>query len=181
MSSLLPFLMIALMATLVEQLLPGGESARLAKPLHAVAGLCILAALLSPLKEGLSLLHDLTSNQDYALSQRLEELFPGDEPFLYGEEGYAEHLSQQLAASGATEVQAWVKQALQQQFGIPATQCEVTVDMQVQVPVHNSETVTASVAHVWILLRGNSIFKNPHIIEEWFSQQLCCTCTVSLA
>ena len=74
-SYILTLLSASLAASVVELLAPNGEGGRLASHIRMIAGLFLLVALLTPLREGIRLLREAA---DGDLSSRVEALIPSD-------------------------------------------------------------------------------------------------------
>lgn len=184
MNLLFPLLLTALAAAVLEFLLPDGDgfSSRMQGPIRTVVGLCILVALISPIREGISLLRRLTVSDTTQLTEQLQSSYPSVIQPARGTEGYADDLAESLASTGNTAVEDWVREKLLSQFGIPAEQCAVKAEVVVTIPADpaSGETASARITGVWITFYGSSILRNPHTVEEWFSNQLGCPCYVSI-
>ena len=184
MNLLFPLLLTALAAAVLEFLLPGGDGSgsRMQGPIRTVVGLCILVALISPVREGISLLRHLAVSDATQLTEQLQSSYPGIIQPARSAEEYADDLAESLAATGNATVEDWVREALLSQFGIPAEQCAVKAEVAVTIPADpaSGETASARITGVWITFYGSSTLKNPHTVEEWFGSQLGCPCYVSI-
>jgi hypothetical protein len=158
-------LVSALAAALVELISPKGEGGKLASSIRMLAGLCLLVALLSPLREGLRLLE---SFRDGSLSDDVEALLP--ESVL---PDYGEVFGDTLTAVTEQEVEAWVQSLLVSSYGIPAEGCTVSALCD-----YDAETVT--VTEVRIALLGKYALTDPHPMESAVTQALGCPCYVTV-
>ncbi len=155
----------AVAATLVELIAPQGEGGRMGGHVRLVAGLCVLVALIQPLREGVMLLRAMAEGD-------LAEMLPDVE--LPAEEEYGSVWSDTLAAMGDQEVTSWVEGVLEQKF-------EISPDnRRVQVVCEVGENGVLHVKEVYIALRGAAIWKDPHTIEGYVSERLSAPCTVSV-
>lgn len=173
-SGLYPLVLLSLGIGLLEFLLPGDRNSKTSSAWRAVAGLCILVAMLAPFAEGLSLLRALAFEDADGLRDRLEQstLIPSAEP-----SPPPDALADRLAAAGAAEVEAWVYDALADTFGIPPANATVTA--RVTVGLSDSGD-SARLEAVYISLSGSSALRDPHAIEAWFSDALGCPVLLSV-
>ena len=114
MNLLFPLLLTALAAAVLEFLLPGGDGSdsRMQGPIRTVVGLCILVALISPVREGISLLQHLAVSDATQLTEQLQSSYPGIIQPARSAEEYADDLAESLAATGNTAVEDWVREKL---------------------------------------------------------------------
>ncbi len=161
------FILTAVAAVLVEMLAPSGEGGRLRSHVRLMAGLCMLVMLITPLREGLTLIRSIADGT-------LEWSWAEDAPTE--ESDYQNILEEGLSSLGQQEVAVWVKHTLEADFGIPPSNHTVTVTM---VPAEGN--ALPAVAQVTILLHGASIFENPHQIEDYITDRLGCPCYVAIA
>ena len=70
-----------------------------------------------------------------------------------------------------SEINAQIKNILNQQFTIPNEECEVII-------ISEEAGEKLSISKIQILLSGKSVFKNPYQIENYFSNLLKCECMV---
>ena len=158
-------LVSALVAALVELVSPKGEGGKLASSIRMLAGLCLLVALLSPIREGIRL---LTSFRDGSLSDGLEALLPeGELP------DYEAVFGDTLTAVTEQEVEAWTQSMLASSYGIPAEGCTVSA-------LCHYEAETMTVTEVRIALLGKYALTDPHPIESAVTQALGCPCFVTV-
>ena len=155
----------AVAATLVELIAPQGEGGRLGGHVRLVAGLCVLIALIQPLREGVTLLRAMAEGD-------LSEVLPDVK--LPAEEEYDSVWSDTLAAMGEQEVTSWVEGMLEQEFGIHPD------NRRVQVLCEATEDGALHVKEVYIALWGAAIWKDPHAMEAYISERLSAPCTVSV-
>ncbi len=155
----------ALGLALVELVSPKGEGGKLAASIRMLAGLCLVAVLLSPLREGVRL---LSSFRDGTLSERVEEMIPEDALPDYGEV-----FGNTLTAVTEQEVEAWTLSLLSSVYGIPAEGCAVSA-----LCTYEDETVT--ITEVRIALMGKYALTDPHPIESAVTQTLGCPCFVTV-
>ena len=154
----------AVAATLVELIAPQGEGGRRGGQVRLIAGLCILIALIQPLREGITLLRAVAEGN-------LSEMIPDME--LPSEEEYGSVWADTLEGLGEQEVASWVEGVLGREFGINPD------NRRVQVICENTDS-TLCVREVRIALWGAAIWKDPHAIEAYVSERLFCPCTVSV-
>lgn len=157
------FILTAVMAVLVEMLVPAGG--KLGGHVRLVAGLCLLVALIGPIREGIGLLR---SAADGSWEWGIPEEFPEIDT------DYEGMLGDHLASLGQREMEAWVSTTLTERFGIPAERATVTAT------VTAGEGGVPVLRHIHIRLTGSSVFKNPHEVEAFFTEQLGCPCTVAV-
>lgn len=155
----------AVAATLVELIAPQGEGGRLGGQVRLVAGLCILIALIQPLREGLTILRAVAEGD-------LSEMLPDME--LPAEDEYGSVWADTLAKMGEQEAESWVESVLEREFGISPD------NRRVQVICEAGEDGAPCVREVRIALWGAAIWKDPHVIEAHISERLSCPCTVSV-
>lgn len=153
----------AVAATLVELIAPPGDGGRLSGQVRLVAGLCILIALIHPLREGIALLRTMAEGD-------LSEILPDAE--IPAEE-YDSLWSDSLTKMGEQEVTCWVSGVLEREFGITSDHCRVQV-------ICDSGGETLCVQEVRIALWGTAIWKDPHAIERYVAERLSCPCMVSV-
>ena len=160
------FILTAVVAVTVEMLTPAGEGGRLGSHVRFIAGLCLLIALIQPLREGISILRSVA---DGRVSWPWEEMIPE------AETDYEAILRDELTSLGKMEAEAWVSAVLMERFGIPKENhtCTVTVSL-------GDDGMTPVIDGVTILLTGASIFQNPHAIEAYITDRLRCSCTVAI-
>ncbi len=162
---ILTLLAASLAAAVVELLSPKGEGGKLVSHVRMIAGLFLLAALLNPLKEGISLLRDAA---DGDLTHRLESLLPTNTP-----DDYEAAFGDALTAVSRGEVEAFVVSALETDFGIPPSGCTVSVTCAY-------EDGILTVTEVRIALHGRYMTQDPHPIEDHVSERLRCPCYVTV-
>ena len=162
---ILTLLSASLAAAVAELLAPKGEGGRLVSHVRMVAGLFLLVALLVPLREGITLLLDAAQGD---MASRVEELIP--EAY---QPDYEAVFGDSLAAMGEEEVEAWVMATLESRFGVPADLCLVE-------GVCAYEAEALAITEVRIALWGGSALTDPHPIEDYFTQQLGCPCSVTV-
>ena len=155
----------SLAAAVVELLAPKGQGDRVVSHIRMLAGLFLLVALVNPLREGIDLLR---SAADGDLSSRVEAIIPSE-----GDDGYGAVFGDSLTTISAREVEAWVLQTLEREFGIPAEGCTVWVDC-----AYDRETLT--VTEVRISLRPPYALTDPHPMEAYYANQLGCSCYVTV-
>ena len=158
-------LVSALGLALVELVSPKGEGGKLAASVRMLAGLCLLAVLLTPLREGVRL---LSSFRDGSLSERVEEMIPeGALP------DYGEAFGHTLTDVTEQEVEAWILSHLASAYGIPSEGCTVSAFC-----TYEDEIVT--ITEVRIALAGKYALTDPHPIESAVTQTLGCPCFVTV-
>lgn len=162
---ILSLLSASLAAAVVELLSPKGEGGRLTAHIRMVAGLFLLVALLNPLKEGIELLREAV---DGDLTARLEAMLPENIPA-----DYEAVFGDTLTAVSRDEAEAFVVSALETEFGIPPSGCTVSVSCAY-------EDGVLTVTEARIALRGKYMTHDPHPIEVYFAERLCCPCYVTV-
>lgn len=80
-AGLYPLILLSLGVGVLEFLLPGDRNGKSSAAFRAVAGLCVLLAILVPLARGLSLLRDIAAGGTDDLRGRLEQsgILPPDD------------------------------------------------------------------------------------------------------
>lgn len=155
----------AVAATLVELIAPQGEGGRIGGQVRLVAGLCILIALIQPLREGITILRAMAEGDLY-------EMLPDME--IPVEEEYDSVWADTLVGMGEQEVESWVAGVLEREFRIHSG------NRRVQAICEAGEDGALCVREVRIALWGAAIWKDPHTIETYVSERLSCPCTVSV-
>ncbi len=163
MSYIFSLLSASLAAAVVELIAPKGEGGRLASHVRMVAGLFLLVALLTPLREGLDILKAAAEGN---LADRIESEIQNASP-----EDYQAAFIASLANLGKTETESWVTETLQSRFSIPPTDCAVEA-------LCDTEDGAIILRELRIGLKGSSVLKNPHPIEAYFAEALQCPCYV---
>ncbi len=162
---ILTLLSAALMAAVVELLSPKGEGGRTASHIRMVAGLFLLVALLEPLRAGMELLRNAVSGD---LTARLEAALPVESP-----EDYGAIFGDTLTAISRNEVEAFVRSALESDFGIPSSDHTVAA-------ICAYEDGTLILQELRISLHGSHLLHDPHPIEAYFTEKLNCPCFVTV-
>lgn len=153
---------VAVLATLSELMVPGGQQGKTTGHLRFVAGLCVLIALLPTVKEGVSRLYEL-SDGAYDIT------FPEGENVA---EGYDAFFSDKMADITRDQYEAWIYDALAQEFSLSEDQALTVIHM-------NEAEGLPVLASVEICLIGTGILKNPHQIKTYMEAHLSVPCTVS--
>lgn len=143
--------------SILSMLAPGeGKSIRL------VVGLCVIIALLVPLKE---LASDFSVDTLLSLSLREDK----EEK----ESSYQAELVSVLQQAGRAELESAVAERLAAKFGMDRADFSVCADTA----VINGEM---RIEKIVVLLSGNAIFKNPHAISAYVEEWMGCQCAVAL-
>jgi hypothetical protein len=130
-----------------------------------VGGLFLLVTLLVPLREGIGLLLDAAEGD---VASRVEALIPLDVPA-----DYSEVFGESLVGLSQGELTAFVTAAMESEFGVPPSECAVSVAC-----LYGEGSVT--VAEVRISLLGQYALSDPHPMEAYFSERLNCPCYVTV-
>ena len=149
-------------AAIAELLSP---SEKLAGHIRLVAGLCLLVALLAPVRSAVEYLGSVSDG-----GFDVEELLPE----LEGED-YAESFSDELARITVEKTEAWVSGALESRFGIPPDARRIYVKTEL-----SDDGKTPAILRVDIVLHTSAILQNPHEIEAYVTSNLKCPCTVAI-
>ena len=155
----------SLVAAVVELLCPKGQGDRVVSHIRMLAGLYLLVALVTPLREGINLLRSAAAGD---LASRVESLIPSD-----GEADYGEVFGDSLTAISQGEVEAWVRSTLEREFGIPSEGGTVWVAC-----AYHGETLTVN--EIRISLHPPYALSDPHPIEVYYMNQLGCPCYVTV-
>ncbi len=166
---ILTLLAASLVAAVIELLAPRGEGGRLGSHIRAIAGLYLLVALLSPLRDGLALLSELASGD--SLGDHIDAYLSIPEPT---ERESTLHAT--VTALCAAEAEAWIRETLDAQFAIPAADCRISLACTVS---DTGDAITPT--ELRISLGGSSALSDPHPIEEYFTAALSCPCYVTVA
>lgn len=162
---ILTLLTASLAAAVVELLSPSGEGGRVAAHVRMIAGLFLLVTLLQPLGEGIRMLKSALSGD---VAGRVEAWLPRPP-----EGDYRAVLLDSLAALSGEQVEAWVKETLNEVFSIPPEGCVAEVRCL-------SEGTEIRLQELRIGLREGYSTRDPHPIEDYFSEQLGCPCYVTV-
>ena len=161
---ILSILAASLMAAMVEALCPKGEGGRLVSHIRMVAGLFVLVSLLAPVKEGIALLRSAAEGD---MASRVEALLPSDAPADYGE-----IFGDTLTGVSQSELTAFAVSAMESEFGVPPSGCQVSVSC-----AYGEGAVTVTEVRVGLL--GKYVTVDPHPIEAYFGALLGCPCYVT--
>ncbi len=167
---ILTLVLASLAAAVTELVCPGGEGRGTTAYVRVVAGLFLLAALLSPLKEGLALLQGITVED---LNQRVDALLSDDLP-AFEPTDYDAILDATLTSAGADGVEAWVLATLDTTFAVPSTACTVQA-----ICMTDGDCLTLT--ELRIALRPSHALTDPHPIEAYFEARLGCPCYLTVA
>lgn len=156
-------ILVGVSATLVEMLSPGGEEHPARKHLKFVIGLCVLLVCIKPLGDGILYIQNMSQQ---------EMIFPWGEG-LPQDEAYQGIFDNYISDISGEQIASWVKSTLQDEFGITKEISSVEVVMGVAegVPV---------LKEVYITLKAQAIFQNPHQIEKHIAARLACPCHVAI-
>lgn len=130
--------------------------------IRAIGLLCILVVVISPLADTIS---DINENIFDGIKNDIINGVDGRE------EDYNEILNGYLKNFSENSYKSEIKRILEERFGVPTEQSLVELTL-----ISSDEGV--SVSKIQILLSGDSIFKNPYNIEEYFVSLLGCECQV---
>ncbi len=162
---ILTLLAASIAAAVIQLLAPKGEGGKLGEHIRMVAGLFLLVALLTPLKDGIALLRSAAEGElSEHLTVSVSDGVLGDYEAVFGAA---------LSSVGQNEVKAWVVSELESRFGIPPSGCRVSVTCIV-------EEELLSVCEVRIALRGEYVTQAPHPIESRVTEALGCPCYVTV-
>ncbi len=165
-------LLAAIAAAVVELLVPQGDGGRVAAYVRMIGGLFLLVVLLGPIREGLTLLREAAEGD---LSEHVPEvLLPSGEPT-----DYEAILRDTLAAAGASEVEAWVRATLEEEFGIPPEEGRIAVLCEVTTSAEGGAEAWR-VQEVRVALSGGSALRDPHPIEARIGEALGGPCYVTV-
>lgn len=175
-ASFIPLLTVSLAAVLIEALFPEDGSPGLAGALRLITGLCVLLTLLAPLRAGTRFLRTIAEGDPEAAADWLESY--GRDIAGAGVIDPDRGLDNMIASSGADGIASWVMEQMNERFGIPPSSCRVIVDADFS--SGSGSDAAFCVRSVSIVLSGEAILKNPHLIEEWIGGQLGCECRVAV-
>ena len=163
MSGYIMALVLTGIAAAIAELLSPSE--RLASHIRLVSGLCLLVALLAPVRAVLDYVGGI-SDGSFDVEEQVPELEGTD---------WGESFSDALLRITAAEAEAWVSDSLEDRFGISSDAREIYVRTDVsddgQAPV---------ITRVDIVLHTSAILQNPHEIEAFVQSHLNCPCTVAI-
>lgn len=158
------WIIVAVLAALSELISPSGGQGKMTGHMRFIAGLCILAALLPTVKEGVLFLKDLGESGYESVMPEL----PSD-----GDHSYDAYFYDHLSGMTKEGAEAWVYDTLSERFSVDRQDCRVLVAVE-----SGAEGVPV-IASVNISLSGKGILANPHKIEAYVTEQLSVPCTVS--
>ena len=162
---ILTLLAASVASAVIRLLAPKGTGGHLGEHIRMITGLFLLVALLTPLREGMELLRTAASGE---LAEHLTVAVPEEALGDYGEV-----FGDALTFVGREEVKAWVESELDTHFGIPRSECRISVTCAVA-----EENLTVS--EVRISLSGSYITQDPHPIESYVTEKLGCPCYVTV-
>lgn len=128
----------------------------------AIGVLIILCVIISPISK-------VIKNIDESFFDKLrDDLSINDDDT---QNKYEDILISYLNNFSISEINAQIKNILNQEFTIPNEECEVII-------ISDQAGEKLSISKIQILLSGKSVFKNPYEIENYFSNLLKCDCIV---
>ena len=148
----------AAVAGIAEHIAP--QEGRLRGAVRLLSALCILCLVITPAKGVLEALPDLFAD--------LSEIGEGE---AASRSEYEAILEGQIRETVQDELCLAVEKELAARFSV--TRCEVGVML-------TRADGELRVEKVVVTLLGNDIFKNPHAIEDYFSNLLSCPCIVTV-
>ena len=152
---------VAVLAALAEMISPGGGNGKMIGNIRFITGLCVMLALFSPIKEGIARLTELSEDMgDISWEEEAENR-------------YETYWRDTLMGVTREECEAWIYDALAQNFSISREDCHVTLIFSEQ-----GESLP-TVAVVDILLSGRAVLKDPRAVESYIENALSVTCHVS--
>lgn len=154
---------VAVLAALAELMLPGGKSGKTAGHMRFLAGLCILAALIPTVVEGVERLQAL-SEEDLLGILSSEDI----------KADYEARFDEQLSTMTREQCETWVYAALEERFSVSREQCYVEAVVDV------TDEGVPRILSVAVCLYGTAGLKDPHSIERYLSSQLSVPCTVAV-
>lgn len=132
------------------------------KLVKLISMLIILGAVVSPIS------NFLKSINDGALDSVKDELFSPKEDL---EDDYNLILQEYLNNYSISLVEDKITELLKKNYSIPSENCEVKIFTE-----ENEGNV--SIKKIQLLLSGESIFKNPYLIEAYIGEYFKCECQV---
>ena len=154
-------ILTAVMAAVAE-LLTDGEGA--SNMVRMVAGLCVLVALIQPIKEGIAWLGETARGESVP-----HEWLSLPDADLDAEAVF----NQQLSDLSRREVERAAETILDERFGVRPEDCRVEATVE-----SNGEQM--SIQRVYVLLSGSAVLKNPHTIEAFLEQTFGGDCVVAV-
>ena len=139
---------------MAEALLPSGKKTR--QYVRLMAALCLLCLALRPVSTFLSVLPE-------RLLDGLSDI-TGEET---AQSSYQSILEGEIRETVRAELEKAIRKDLAERFSVE--HCDVGIALA-------SHEGALSVERIVITLTGTDIFKNPHTIEEYFSELLDCEC-----
>ena len=145
----------------VAELLTDGNGASGA--VRMVAGLCVLLALIQPVKEGILWLRGAAEGEP----EEWVSLPEGD--------GEAQAVFQeQLNAIGEQAVTEAVRAVMKERFGVSSDQCRVEAAVILEATGQEVRT-----ERIDVTLSGTAVLKNPRTIKAYLEQTFGCECVVT--
>jgi predicted PurR-regulated permease PerM len=155
---------LAIVCAVVELLSPEGEGGGIARHIKLMTGLCLLAALLTPV---LSLLRQGT-NIPSLLEEALDEWLSEKEQ---AEAEMSDRWQEQYEQMDTSMAADMIRSMLAQHFSVADTDIAVTVVLGED---------GASIGHLRIALTGRAIWLNTHELEIYIEDTFGCACTIYL-
>lgn len=154
-------ILTAVMAAVAELLTDGGSSAGVVR---MVAGLCVLVALVQPVKEGILWLREASLGEaDFEEWLTLPDEGVDAEAVFNG----------QLSQLGRQEVERATVSLLAEQFGVRPEDCRVEAELV-------GDGGEMRIECIRIVLSGMAILKNPHSIEAAVKEAFGGECVVAV-
>lgn len=157
---LLTIILVSICISLAEIISPSEKGIN--KYTKAIGVLIILSVIISPISKV------ITSIDESFFDKIRDNLSINDDEY---QNKYEDILINYLNNFSISEVNAQIKNILDQEFTIPNTECEVVI-------ITEQTGEKLSISKIQILLLGKSVFKNPYEIENYFSNLLKCDCIV---
>ena len=127
-----------------------------------IGALCILSISITPISSLISSIND-------GLFDDIKDSIIGDS--VTEKDEYSDLLKDYLNNYSSEELRVQIVEILEKEFDIPENECTVSISLD-----RSGDKLV--IGYIRILLSGNSIFKNPYKIEEFFAEKLQCKCEV---
>jgi hypothetical protein len=147
----------SVIAVLAELIIPKGEGAGIGKYVDMISGLCVVIALISPVKAGVDWLLELEADGIGGLVSEHE---------LPDAESYAEAFEMQILDASQEEV----RRLICKNFKIDPENIRVSLRF-------SEEYALQSVS---VILRGNGVFVNPAEVTQYVRKTFGCECVVAV-
>lgn len=155
---LLSVVCAAITVGIIAALVPEGEGGGLRRYVGLIGALCVVAILISPVRQVLDFFGGLSAKALNITSEQSAEM-------------YEDEYKKYLQSLGERELSESIAEAICDKFDIQRRLCHVKAE------IYRYDDV-AEVGRVTVILSGSALLRDPYEIERFVADMLKCECTV---